>query len=71
MKTAAHRYFSQLFETLFRCSDCNGRGKRWHAKWPLKVDISYADPTKPISGTDGCIQKEWKTCETCRGTGRH
>ena len=55
---------------LFTCPDCHGKGEREHAVWP-KVQLRVTENVEASTDVEyESPRKEYKACETCRGTGR-
>jgi hypothetical protein len=62
-----------LCNTLVRlgvCLECRGAGRRWHTTLDTSTRevVFYAAGTEPTAASN--TRREFKTCETCRGTGR-
>lgn len=55
---------------LFACPDCEGRGEREHAVWPAPKMIVTENGDVEFDAGECQPHKEFKTCETCRGSGR-
>lgn len=58
----------RILAPLFRCHECNGRGKMEYAIW---TKLPHVDPTRgnEVSDTEPA-RSEYRDCESCKGTGR-
>lgn len=58
----------RIMRPLWECPDCRGKGQREHAAWPKPEMIVRTDSAEATSNVES-PRKEFKRCETCRGTG--
>lgn len=67
MTSAVHKWFANALAPLFRCVECDGRGKVEYGNVPQampdyrKADAIYDNPEP---------SKTLETCRACKGTGR-